>query len=290
MGGMSIPDIDAAEQFVAAHGRVLDRRRFDRLLRDGGARPVRDAVAAYRNPDGGFGHGLEPDGRAPASQPPAVELALRTLHEADAWSAELASAACDWLQATAPAEGGAAFVDPSIEGWPHAPWWVPEEGRPASLIITGLTAGTLHAREVRHPWLDRATELMWSRIDGLTEAGPYDMHGVLRFLDHVPDRARARQALDGAGRLLFKQDLVALDPGAPGEVHGPLDYAPAPGLASSLFDDAVIDAHLDHLARGQRDDGGWTFNWMAWSPAAEQEWRGSRTVDALQTLRAYGRL
>jgi hypothetical protein len=290
MGGMSIPDIDAAEQFIAARGRVLDRRRFGRLLRDGGAQPVRDAVAAYRNPDGGFGHGLEPDGRAPGSQPPAVELALRILHEADAWSGELALAACDWLQATASAEGGAAFVDPSIEGWPHAPWWVPEEGRPASLIITGLIAGTLHARGVRHPWLDRATEVMWSRIDGLTAAGPYDLHGVLRFLDHVPDRARARNALDGVGQLLFKLDLAALDPDTPGEVHGPLDYAPAPGLASSLFDDSVIDAHLDHLARAQRDDGGWTFNWMAWSPAAEQEWRGSRTVDALQTLRAYGRL
>ncbi len=287
---MSIPDIDAAEQFIAAHGRVLDRRRFGRLLRDGEAQPVRDAVAAYRNPDGGFGHGLEPDGRAPASQPLAVELALRTLHEADAWSDEVAAAACDWLQATAPTGGGAAAVDPSIEGWPHAPWWVPEQGRPASLATTGLIAGTLHARGVRHPWLDRATEVMWSRIDGLTAAGPYDMHGVLRFLDHVADRARARQALGGAGQLLVKRDLVALDPDASGEVHGPLDYAPAPGLASGLFDDAVIQTHLDHLARAQRDDGGWTFNWMAWSPAAEREWRGSRTVDALQTLRAYGRL
>jgi hypothetical protein len=287
---MSIPDINAAEQFIAARGRVLERRRFERLVRDGRAQPVRDAVAAYRNPDGGFGHALEPDGRGPGSQPLAVDQALGILHEADAWSGEMAAAACDWLQATAPAEGGAAAVDPSVEGWPHAPWWTPEEGRPASLAATGLIAGTLHARQVRHPWLDRATETMWSRTDGLSEAGPYDLHGVFRFLDHVPDRARARRALDGAGRLLFKLDLVALDPDAPGEVHGPLDYAPTPGLASSLFDGAVLEAHLDHLARAQRDDGGWTFNWMAWSPAAEQEWRGVRTVEALHTLRAYGRL
>jgi hypothetical protein len=290
MGRMSIPDIDAAEQFIAAQGRVLDRRRFERLMRGGGAQPVRDAVAAYRNPDGGLGHGLEPDGRTPASQPIAVELALRTLHEADAWSGELAAGACDWLQATGPAGGGAAFVDPTIEGWPHAPWLVPEEGRPASLIMTGLIAGTLHARGVRHPWLDRATEVMWARIDGLSAAGPYDMHGVLRFLDHVPDRSRASAALEGAGQLLVKLDLVELDPAADGEVHGPLDFAPAPGLASTLFDGSVIGAHLDHLAAAQRDDGGWTFNWLAWSPAAAQDWRGIRTVDALQTLRAYGRL
>ena len=38
-----------------------------------------DAVAAYRNDDGGFGHGLEPDKLAPASQPLDVEVALERL-------------------------------------------------------------------------------------------------------------------------------------------------------------------------------------------------------------------
>ena len=35
----------------------------------------------------------------------------------------------------------------------------------------------------------------------------------------------------------------------------------------------------------QSDDGGWTFNFPAWSPAQEADWRGSFTVDALDTLR-----
>ena len=60
--------------------------------------------------------------------------------------------------------------------------------------------------------------------------------------------------------------------------------------ARSLFDDVTIKAHLDHFARAQRDDGGWTFNWLAWSPAAEREWRGYLTVDALRLLRANGYL
>ena len=288
---MSIPDIDAAEQFIAAHGRVLDRRRFERLFRGGQAQPVRDAVAAYRNPDGGFGYGLEPDARSPGSQPAAVEMALRILHEADAWSAGLATGACDWLQATAPAEGGSVFVNDSVEGWPHAPWWVPEEGQPASLISTGRITGTLYARGVAHPWRDGATEVMWSRIEALTEASPYGMLGVLGFLDHVPDRGRAERAFAAVGPLLVKQGLVELDPDASGETFGPLAYAPAPeSLARGLFDDATIDAHLDHLAAAQRDDGGWTFNWPSWSPVAEAEWRGCITVEALQTLRAYGRL
>jgi hypothetical protein len=288
---MITPDFDAAAAFVAANARVLDRRRFQRLFEDGPIAPVRDAVAAYRNDDGGFGHALEPDCRAPGSQPAAAEMALRVLDEADAWDEGLVRGACDWLAAVAPAEGGAAFVEPTLADWPHAPWWVPEEGHPASLIATGMIAGTLHARGVSHPWLDGATEVMWNRIGTLTETSGYEMFGVLRFLQHVPDRDRAREAFVRVGPLLIERNLVALDPEASGEVHGVLDFAPDPdSLARSLFDDVTVKAHLDHLAQAQRDDGGWTFNWPAWSPAAELDWRGFLTVDALRVLRANARL
>ena len=288
---MITPDFNAAAAFVAANARVLDRRRFQRLFEDGPTAPVRDAVAAYRNDDGGFGHALEPDCRAPGSQPAAAEMALRVLDEADAWDEGLVRGACDWLAAVAPAEGGAAFVEPTLADWPHAPWWVPEEGHPASLIATGMIAGTLHARGVSHPWLDGATEVMWNRIGTLTETSGYEMFGVLRFLQHVPDRDRAREAFVRVGPLLIERNLVALDPEASGEVHGVLDFAPEPdSLARSLFDDVTVKAHLDHLAQAQRDDGGWTFNWPTWSPAAELDWRGFLTVDALRVLRANARL
>ena len=264
----------------------------------------RDAVAAYRNPDGGFGHALEPDGRCPGSQALAIDFALRVLLEAGAWDTALADGACGWLAAHAPPGGGVVFVDRSVEDWPHAPWWVPEEGGPASPICTGLLAGTLHAAAAvrgvgvvgggpAHPWLSQATELLWSRIDALADVGPYDMRALFWFLDHVPDRDRAPRghgedrARSESSRRRYRP---ALDPEAPGEVHFPLDFAPLPGsLARSLFDRQTIDAGLDHLAAAQLPDGGWTFNWMAWSPAAEREWRGHMTVEALRLLRANGR-
>jgi hypothetical protein len=288
---MTKPDVNKAAQFMAASARVLDRRRMERLFGGGAAGPVRDAVAAYRNADGGFGHALEPDIRTPASQPAAVEHALRVLHEADAWDTGLARGACDWLERIAPAEGGSGFAEPTLEGWPHAPWWVPDPERRASPISTGMISGTLHAHGMSHPWLSRATELMWSLIDGLTEPGPYELRGVTRFLDHVPDRSMARQAMERVGSMLARPGLVALDPDEPGETHSPLDFAPRPdSLGRTVFGDAVIKAHLDHLAAGQQPDGGWTFNWPAWSPAAQQDWRGSLTVDALVLLRDNGRL
>jgi hypothetical protein len=292
MGHMTTtPDLTAAAHFLASAGRVLEQRRFDLLFGDGDAAPVRDAVAAYRNADGGFGHALEPDCRCPDSQPGAAELAFRILDEADAWDAGLITGACNWLQRNAATGGGATVVEATVEGWPHAPWWAAEDGRPASLTTTGLIAGTLHKRAVGHPWLDRASEVMWARIEELAAPNAYEMRGVLRFLDCVPDRVRAERAFGRAGQLLLDCKLVALDPGEAGEVHSPLDFAPAPAsIGRQLFDAATIEAHLDHLAAGQREDGGWTFNWFEWSAAAALDWRGFMTVEALSVLRANGRL
>ncbi len=287
---MNTPDLNAAAIFLAGSGRVLEQRRFDRLFGDGPAAAVRDAVAAYRNPDGGFGHGLEPDCRCPASQPAAVEHAIRILDEADVWDSGLVGGACDWLQQHAAAGGGATFVEPTVQGWPHAPWWIPVEGQ-ATPIATGLITGTLHARGAEHPWLEQATEVMWSLIDTLSAPGPYDMLGVCRFLDQVPDRERAQRAFDRIGSVLLDGKLVALDPDEPGEVHSPLEFAPRPqSIARQLFDDAAISAHLDHLAGGQREDGGWMFNWLDWSVQATLDWRGVLTVEALSLLRHNGRL
>jgi hypothetical protein len=288
------PDFDGAADFLAARGRVLDRRLFERLFAAGAAGPVRDAVAAYRNADGGFGHALEPDLRTAASQPAAVEMALRVLDLADAWDERLVRDAIDWLATVAPAEGGAGFAEPSVSEGPHAPWWVVPEGRPASLIQTGEVTALLYAHDFTHPWLDGAARVMWSGIEKL--AGPdapspngYEMFGVLAFLEQVPDRRRAAEAFDRVGPLL-SGGLVALDPEAPGETHSPLEFAPLPGsIARRLFDAATIEAHLDHLAGAQQADGGWTFNWPSWSPAAESDWRGFLTVDALRVLRANGR-
>src|SRR6201989_1841227 len=110
---MNTADFSAATAFVAANARVLDRRRFERMFEDGPAAPVRDAVAAYRNDDGGLGHALDRDCRARGSQPAAVAMALHIMDETGAWDEDLVRGACDWLPAGGPARGGAGRVG----GW-----------------------------------------------------------------------------------------------------------------------------------------------------------------------------
>jgi hypothetical protein len=60
---------------MATQARVLDRRRFELLNGDtDDPSPVLAALDGYRNSDGGYGWGLEPDLRSPReparSRPP----------------------------------------------------------------------------------------------------------------------------------------------------------------------------------------------------------------------------
>src|SRR6201999_2880986 len=173
----------------------------------------------------------EPDGRTPTSEPIAAEVALRVMDETGAWDTTIVDGILGWLAATGPAEGGVLFVQDGMAPGPHAPWLVPDQGPrgvdgapPANDIQTGLMAGTLHKRGVGHPWLDGATQVMWTRIDGLTEPTPSGMPGMLHFLQHVPDRDRAGNAMARLGPLILDSGIVTLDPDADGEVHSPLNF------------------------------------------------------------------
>jgi hypothetical protein len=61
-------NLPAARQFIFANARLLDRYRAAVLLDGAPADAVVQALRAYRNPDGGFGHALEPDVRTPHSE------------------------------------------------------------------------------------------------------------------------------------------------------------------------------------------------------------------------------
>src|SRR5262245_19223458 len=100
-------DIRAATEFMAGHARVLDRRRFEHLQgeTDNGA-GVLAALDGYRNPDGGYGWGLEPDLRSPGSQPAAALHAFETFEEVAPVTSPHAAVLCDWLDSVTLPDGG----------------------------------------------------------------------------------------------------------------------------------------------------------------------------------------
>jgi hypothetical protein len=282
--------LERAEEFILSNARLLERRRFAFLFRGGAAEPVRAALRAYQNDDGGFGNALEPDKRCADSQPIDQEIALHVLDEVGRDDAVI-QRMCGFLQTISTAEGGVPFVLPSARSAPRAPWWNTDDDPPASLNPTASIAGLLHKQSVQHPWLERATEYCWRALGESQLDEPHLLVAIITFLEHAPDQARARKEFERLATSLFEHNLVEVDPDAEGYVKMPLDYAPAPqSWCHRLFSDDVIAAHLDALAARQQPDGGWPIAWPAVTPAVELEYRGMVTIGALKTLRAYGRL
>lgn len=281
--------LDAAHTFMLNNARLLERHLFRYLFGDGTQEQVLAALLAYQNSDGGFGNALEPDKRTPTSQPIDQELALRILDDIG-FDTDIALHVCDFLETITTEAGGVPFVLPTVRDAPRADWWNPATDQPpASINPTASIAGLLHKHSVRHRWLDHATAFCWQQIEQSTFATSHDLLCVLLFLDHVPERRRAAQAFERVSAQMLERDVIAFDPQTPGYVFMPLDYAPAPHcLSRALFDDAIINTHLEALARRQQADGGWPISWPPVSPACELEYRGIVTLSALKTLKAYG--
>jgi hypothetical protein len=285
-------DLNAAAAFLHSTARVLERRRFAQMFESASAEPVLHALRAYRNDDGGFGHSIEPDMRAPSSQPVGVHTVLEIMHEVSVNDDQMIAAAGDWLTTITREDGGIPFVLEDAMAYPHAPWWQYENE--SSAIQTPINAAAFHRLGARHPWLERADEFCFRQIaeldlSGLTTEPGYALQFGVAFLNATPDAARAEAALDALAPALAPLATAEPDPSA--EVTSPLDLAPDPGARSRrLFDEATIERHLDALEAAQQDDGGWRVTWPDWNPAAALEWRGVATIHALRLLRANGRV
>ena len=280
-------DVEAAEQFILANARLLERHRMAMLLHDGPVSPVLATLRAYRNPDGGFGHALEPDVRSPGSEPASTLHALEVLAEVGALDDPMVGDAVRWLGDIAAPDGGVPFVMPGAADAPHAPWMVPTTG---GSQLTFKLAAVLLETGATDEWLEHATEWCWARITRPDELDAYQVKFSLAFLDAVPDEPRASAAVERLRGRIGRDGSMPVAGGTAGERLTPLGLSPRPGSRSrALFDEQQIEADLDALERGQQDDGGWTFDWLGWSPGQVVEWRGIVTVLALATLREHGR-
>jgi hypothetical protein len=278
-------DFKRAEAYIWSTARVLEQRRFEVLFKAGDAAAVRAALEPYRTRDRGYGYALEPDGRGPTSQPPHIWTALEALEDAGLSEPSI----CDHLAGLTAPDGGVPVALPSMEAWPHAPWW--GIGTDGTLLATALLYAPLSAHD--HPWVDRAEAFLWRAVDAIERTHPYEAEAAIVFLDAARDRARAQAAAQRLGRLVHEQALVGRQPEgySVGEIHHPHDFAKRPdSLAARWFSAAEIEASLDVLESKQTEAGGWGITWAVWTPAIEIEWSGLVTLAALKILRAYGRL
>jgi hypothetical protein len=290
-------DLVAAADFLAGSARVLDRRRFDLLFGDGAPGPVLAVVDGYRNPDGGYGWGLEPDLRSRTSQPGGALHAFEVFADVVPVVSPRARELCEWLEGVTLPDGGLPFALPVPDPAACAPFWASADAATSSLQITAVVAAAAHRvaafdpAVAGHPWLTRATEYCLRVVRDLAPE-PHAM--VLAFAAQLLDAAApsfpaAANLVDALRPHVPVDGLLHVAGGTDDEFMRPLDFAPFPaGPARSLFGPGIVEAELDRLADAQMPDGGWPVDFDSYSPAATLEWRGHRTVQALVLLRANG--
>jgi hypothetical protein len=288
-------DLDAAAAFMATHARLLDRHRLRLVTGEGDPGAALAALEAYRNADGGYGWGLEPDLRSATSQPGGALHAFEVFEDIAPLTTPRAVELCDWLAAVSLADGGLPFALPLDDPAGCAPFWARANSTVSSLQITAVVAavaqrvGAHDPAVAGHPWLARATAFCLRAVEAIDrEPHALALAFALGLLDAVHDSERAAPELMARlGEHVPADGVVPVEGGTNEEAMRPLDFAPTPGRpVRELLAPQVVEADLRRLAGLQQDDGGWPVDFASYSPGAALEWRGHATVRAIAILRA----
>ncbi len=285
------PSFEQGADFIWRNARLLERVIFEHHFYEGSADRVRSALRAYQAEDGGFGNALEPDLRGPDSQPIPVEFALRTMYDWNIRAPEIAYKACDFIAAHCDLTHGIPDVFASARKYPHAAHMGGTSlQQPNVDRLVGLV-GMLNWQGISHPWLPGAVEACLNNITTTHYTDAHVIHTAFCLVESVPQDSHADELFSHLAAELLKADFFILE--APVKTYGltPLIFAPFPtSYCRRIFTDAQINGHLDDLASQQQPDGGWPISWTPPSEMARWEWRAQRTLLALATLRAYGRM
>ncbi|MDT5025012.1 MAG: hypothetical protein QOE61_1438 [Micromonosporaceae bacterium] len=296
---------EQARQHLFQQGRSLDRVRYRFHFESGPAGAVLDELARYQNPDGGFGHALEPDLRTPASSAIATSVAFSVFRELEVAATQpLAKRAVDFLLKTFDTDRrGWQIVPPQVEDTPRAPWWtyadIDTTFGGCLLNPTASLVGALcdYAVLVPPAFL---TEMISAVLERVQSASAFSMDTFRCLLELAETQSLPEWARQQLRSKLLEAVPAAIekDPAAWATYSlQPLDVIRSPrSFLATAVDGAVVDANLDYWIDQQSADGSWPLSWtwahvneQAWRQA-EQEWKGFVTVERLATLLAFGRV
>lgn len=295
-----------ARNFIFERGRPLEQAKYAFYFEGGSRKAVLSALAAFQNPDGGFGHGLEPDLRTPHSSVIATTVGLQLLQELKAQvNHPLVQGAMRYLMATYDAERQVwPIIPPEVEAAPRAPWWTYSENvaenwggylvNPRAEIV-----GYLHDYRELVPDDVRArlTEAVVSFLDDhADEIGTEDIACYVRLVEAsgLPDSIRSELV---AKLRPVVDRLVVRDPTEWRKyVLTPMKVVETPDSPFAELLSEAMHENLDFTIEHQAETGAWEPEWTwgglypeAWQQA-KREWSGVLTVRTLRILQVFGRL
>lgn len=305
MKTLSRASFQNAISFVREKGRDLDRALLAYHFEDGTADDVLAALATYQNDDGGFGHGLEPDLRTPASSVIATTVAFQNFRSLQVPADHpMVSAGLGYLlNAYDESRQVWPIVPPEVEDAPHAPWWdyaSSEAGFGGFLVNPRVEiVGYFYDYSALVPadLLETVTTAVFAHLDSLPDE--MEMHDLICFVGLAETAALPQSYKDRIWKKIAKaaEHGVAREPEQlTGYVLKPLYVVSSPEapLAEQFAEEVAMN--LDFEIEQQGEDGAWSpnFSWGEQHPEAWQiarrEWQARMTLKNLRVLQDFGRV
>lgn len=305
MNRLAPEDYARARNFLETQARPLERARYAYSFESAPATVVLTELERFQNPDGGFGHALEPDLRLADSSVLATTVALQILCELQTPASHpMVQGAMRYLLATYNADSQVwPIIPPNTDDAAHAPWWAYTEDIAASWggFLVNPRAEILgylydYADLVPAGLKERLTDAVLDHIQVQTEIPMFDFLCYTRLAE-TPTLPQAAQEALWQALLTAADSAVVRDP-AEWEKYAltPLELVETPASRYMEVLAPDVERQLDFEIAHQGEDGAWAPKWSWYGlypevwPIARRDWQGVLTLRMLRTLHAFGRL
>lgn len=302
----------AIRTWMYRRARPLDLARWRYHFENGSRDAVLQALAAYQNEDGGFGHALEADSWNPHSSPMVTWAATEILYELDDADKDL-PVVREMLRYLESAldydEGYWCGMLPSNNAYPHAPWWTYKNaaavkamwGYNPTIALTGFVLGL--ARNNSKLWKTAAA--IAQKTIGAYLTGPLldEMHEAAcftRFFEYcqryditdLVDLPVLQAKLSEQVAYSVMQDTARW---RVEYVCKPSQFLNAP--QSAFYPAVKVAAQYEaaFIIENINTDGVWDLTW-SWEnyaetwPVAKTWWQGNLVIQNMLYLKHFGRI
>lgn len=290
---------ETVSSWIQSHGRPLEKARLHHLFGEGDSQAVLTELKKFQNPDGGIGHGLEPDCWNVESSPIQTWTALEIIREIKLENNDpFVRNIIDYFWNT-PLQTESLWyaTQPSNNHFPHAPWWhFKEESKIWAYNPTAAVLGFLYRygsqkeRGLLAPRIQKA-------IDDFLTGGHDEMHELRAFVEMEEDL-----------RLADYPHLSSLQRGIEQAILNTVEHDPEKWFTTycvrplHLIDhpDRIgysalkeeVQTELDMLATSRNQEGVWNITWQ-WGQydtefeVAKKQWMGIMALGFLKIMKNF---
>lgn len=309
MRELSADEFDRTQGWIHRNARPLDFARWRFHFENRRKDDVVKALAAYQNPDGGFGHALEPDSWNPDSSPLQTSHAVVLLDEIGFEDAEhpvvqrmvrYLHSGCD-----READGRWRLTVASNDGAPGAPWWRTASDSPERAAFNPsatLVAFLLRFDDCTTDEYQRTVDFARVLLERFVDGPPVDFHPldcIVRLIDAVDEAERRDDVPWDAARAKAHaraNELIERDPANwGGYTCRPSWFVRASDSPFLPGNESILEVELDHMLATRNKDGVWDIPWT-WGAhpreyaISEKWWKSDVAIRNMRLLREFDRI